>query len=266
MILKTAYLRKGRGGRWRGVAELELPDGSTSQRSKTFETTRKGEALSLLDAWARSVAGDGPLPAPRADPVPEAKSATAACRSKGVSVADYVSGMVEALGASGAIEPSTVRDYRTTLSRIRRGLKDAELSCLTPERVRRFEASMTGSGLSPSSVGKAHRLLKQACKQAVSDGLIDRNPCDAVRPPKRKNVAPGINYAQTCERKRPLGVLDSAPLQLVTVAAYIAMYAGLREGEICGLRWGPTFSREPVRTCTRGRCAASGSRWPTCSA
>ena len=229
MILKTAYLRKGRGGRWRGVAELALPDGSTVQRSTTFETTRKREARPLLDAWAASLEGGEPEP-PAGPPAREGPAA-------GASVADYVCAMVSSLGESGAIEASTVRDYRTTLSRIRKGLGDAGLSDLTPERVRRFEADLSRSGLSASSVGKAHRLLKQACGQAVAEGLMERNPCDAVKPPKRRNKAPGINYAPEGERRRLLEALEEAPMQAVTVAALTALYTGLREGEVCGLRW-----------------------------
>ena len=150
---------------------------------------------------------------------------------------EYVSDMVESLGSSGAIEPSTVRDYRTSMTRMRRGLDGVELARLTPEKIREWESSLTASGLSSSSVGKAHRLLKQACRQAVADRVLQANPCESVKPPKRKNKNPGINYARKDERRRLLDVLGTAPLSPVTVAARIALYVGFREGEICGLRW-----------------------------
>ena len=140
---------------------------------------------------------------------------------RNILVLEYVSDMVESLGSSGAIEPSTVRDYRTSMTRMRRGLDGVELARLTPEKIREWESSLTASGLSSSSVGKAHRLLKQACRQAVADRVLQANPCDSVKPPKRKNKNPGINYARKDERRRLLDVLGTAPLSPVTVAARI---------------------------------------------
>lgn len=40
-----------------------------------------------------------------------------------------------------------------------------------------------------------------------------------MKPPKRKNKNPGINYARKDERRRLLDVLGTAPLSPVTVAA-----------------------------------------------
>ncbi len=226
MILKTAYLRDGRGGRLRGVAEFLRQDGSVFQASTTFETTRRREARAMLKDWIATLASGG-------------STSTTASKTaeKRIFVMDYVSDMVESLASSGAIEQSTARDYRTSMTRLRRGLDGIALVRLTPEKIREWESSLIASGLSSSSVGKAHRLLKQACKQAVIDGVLPANPCDSVKPPKRKNKNPGINYARRNERQKLLDALGAAPLSPVTVAARIALYVGFREGEICGLRW-----------------------------
>ena len=238
MILKTAYLRKGRGGRLRGVAEFIKSDGATIQMSTTFETTRKREARAMLDEWVASLVSDGGAATASSETADNGKQDDTTAKSpRNILVLEYVSDMVESLGSSGAIEPSTVRDYRTSMTRLRRGLDGVELARLTPEKIREWESSLTASGLSSSSVGKAHRLLKQACRQAVADRVLQANPCDSVKPPKRKNKNPGINYAQKDERRRLLDVLGTAPLSPVTVAARIALYVGFREGEICGLRW-----------------------------
>lgn len=239
MILKTAYLRSGRGGRLRGVAEFVRPDGTTFQASTTFETTRRREARALLDEWVASLVEDGGAPpsGPGGAGGGGERAGATGPAPRDVLVLEYVSDMVESLGESGAIEPSTVRDYRTSMTRLAKGLGGVELGKLTAEKIREWESSLTASGLSSSSVGKAHRLLKQACRQAVLDGVLPSNPCDAVKPPKRKNKNPGINYAGRDERRRLLDALEAAPLSPVTVAARIALYVGFREGEICGLRW-----------------------------
>ena len=67
------------------------------------------------------------------------------------------------------------------------------------------------------------------------DGVIPNNPTDGVKPPKR---SPGRPNALTTEgRSRVLDFLDANCDTPVTIAARIALYCGLREGEICGLKW-----------------------------
>lgn len=72
---------------------------------------------------------------------------------------------------------------------------------------------------------------------AVNMRVIDRNPVDPVKPPKRTKVKKGINALDTEGRARVLASLEDMELTPVTVAARVALYTGLREGEICALQW-----------------------------
>lgn len=87
--------------------------------------------------------------------------------------------------------------------------------------------------LSPITVGKIHRLLRALLDQAVTWDLLDHNPARRVRAP-----APGDQY-------RPQ-IWDAAAIRVFLRVAHdhrwgagirLALFAGLRRGEVLGLRW-----------------------------
>ena len=45
---------------------------------------------------------------------------------------------------------------------------------------------LLSTGLTPSTVGNVHVILKQALRDAVRDKYIRSNPLDDVKPPKQK--------------------------------------------------------------------------------
>src|SRR5918994_409319 len=67
-----------------------------------------------------------------------------------------------------------------------------KLKDVNPAHVRAFYREKLDSGLSAATVHKMHSILRKALKQAVLDGLIPRNVCEAVKPPKaeRKEITP----------------------------------------------------------------------------
>ena len=208
------------------VAErVEAEDGTTTTRevwrtvSKVFDTPLLGEAHRLHEEWKQEQASRAEARPPESEKP----------------VADYVAAYVKTLSDAGAIEASTASGYGWSVKRIRDGLPGVTLGGLTTSQAQEWERSMTEEGLSSSTVGKAHRVLKQACKHAVMVGDLDRSPMDAVRPPKRDRTEP--NALDARGRARLVAMLDGMePTPLVT-GAYLALYAGMRQGEICGLRW-----------------------------
>lgn len=87
-------------------------------------------------------------------------------------------------------------------------------------------------GLSPQTILHHHRLLHEALEQAVRWQLLNRNPADAVEPPRPERVE--------------MHVLDPAGVSRLLVAAegtraytaiLLAVTTGLRRGELLGLRW-----------------------------
>lgn len=228
MKYQSAFLkdRKGRKG-WTGYLKFKDEDGRWRECSRALKAATKTEARRELAAW-RAEMEDA------AEHEAEARTDALGARTE---VPDYVAGMVDRLEASGAIEPSTASGYRTTVNHIRRRFAGVAVADLTAAEVQAWEADLTAKGLGSSTVGKCHRLLKQAMKEACALDLIKRNPLDAVRPPKRRPVHEGINALDLDGRTRLLDALDAMELTPVTVGARVALYTGLRRGEVCGLRW-----------------------------
>ena len=91
---------------------------------------------------------------------------------------------------------------------------------------------MLDNGLSPRTVLHVHRVLREALKHAVKWGLLLRNVCDAVDPPKAQ--------------RQEMAALDGTALpKFLEVAAtarygpvfFLALYTGMRRSELLGLRW-----------------------------
>ena len=86
--------------------------------------------------------------------------------------------------------------------------------------------------LSARTVAKHHRLLSQALKYVVRQGYLVRNPCDLVDAPKWQ--------------PKPMRTLTEWEVSIFLEAAndsfyypvyYTALSTGLRQAELCGLRW-----------------------------
>jgi integrase len=113
------------------------------------------------------------------------------------------------------------------------GLGYYQLKYLTPQTIQGYYGKASEK-LSSRTVAKHHRLLSQALKYAVRQGYLGRNPCELVDAPSWK--------------PKPMRTLTEWELQIFLEAAnqhspqyypvyYTAVSTGLRQGELCGLRW-----------------------------
>lgn len=107
-----------------------------------------------------------------------------------------------------------------------------KLRKLNPASIQKMYTDLSESGLSPRSVHHTHRALHKAMKHALRQGMIARNPCEAVDPPR----------AQGSEMKtlssEQVGILLSGTEGQRFHALYVlAVTSGLRMGELLGLRW-----------------------------
>jgi integrase len=88
------------------------------------------------------------------------------------------------------------------------------------------------SGVSTRTIGHAHRILRKALGEASKHGLVIRNVCSIERAPKVKAEEMVI---LTAEQVAELPAqLHGHPLE---AAAIVALFCGLRRGEILALRW-----------------------------
>ncbi|MGE5391113.1 MAG: tyrosine-type recombinase/integrase [Deltaproteobacteria bacterium] len=89
-----------------------------------------------------------------------------------------------------------------------------------------------GYGLSATSVLYHHRILHETLRHAVNLEYIPYNPCDRVKPP-RKAVFNNVVLSGE-EAKYIIAQYHDHPIYL---PVSLAIMTGMRQGEICGLRW-----------------------------
>jgi integrase len=96
--------------------------------------------------------------------------------------------------------------------------------------VRAWLADLEAEAVSPNTVAKAYRLLARIMDTAVDTGILPRNPC-SVKGAATERV-PEMRVATVAQVATLAEAIDRRYRALVLVAAY----AGLRWGELIGLR------------------------------
>jgi integrase len=107
-----------------------------------------------------------------------------------------------------------------------------KLEKLTPVHVRGLYRDKLDSGLAPRTVLHIHRAFSKALKRAADDGLIPRNPAAPVKPPqpRREEIRP-------LNREQVRALFEVASGDRLEALYIVAVTAGLRRGELQGLRW-----------------------------
>lgn len=96
-----------------------------------------------------------------------------------------------------------------------------------------------GNGLAPATVRGIHVILREALESAVRDGLIPKNPADGTSPPKIYRNEKQVLTKDQLETFMKLIEGDEEWYDFF----YTEIITGMRQGEICGLRW-EDFDRE----------------------
>jgi integrase len=106
------------------------------------------------------------------------------------------------------------------------------LEKLTPQEVQGLIDGKLKSGLAPQTVVHIRMVLRTALNQAMKWSLIARNPAALVDPPRipRSEIRP--LSAEPARR-----FLDAAKGGRFEALYTLALFSGLRRGEILGLRW-----------------------------
>jgi integrase len=107
-----------------------------------------------------------------------------------------------------------------------------KLKALTPDHVRGLYRKKLDGGLAPRTVLHIHRTLSKALKQATDDGLIPRNAAAPVKPPRptREEIRP-------LNREQVRALFEAAREDRLEALYVVAVTAGLRRGELQGLKW-----------------------------
>lgn len=159
-----------------------------------------------------------------------------AARSRLPTVAEYVECFIESKEKTGAVRDVTTRGYRSHLGHVRGSeLGKKKVNKVTPSDITDWEHDLIENGMSPSTISHTHVFLKQVFSKAYAAGDIEKNPFDLVEAPRREHKPINALPPDQIEKAKA-ALVPFGPSPLAT-AAMIAMKTGMRQGEICALRW-----------------------------
>lgn len=204
--------------KWKTIRRVLKTKGRDKGRSKQIRDAARIEAEDLRNELNREY---------------EERALAIAARKPDITVAEYVGRYIDE--GAGSVEATTTSGYRTLLSQsIAPALGAIELRVLDADTIAAWLVAL-GKDKSKTTATKAFVLLRAALTVAVKRGLISSNPTDTVKKPKTEKANP--NALGEIERGRVAAYVDIQPEDAVSLAIRIALYTGMREAEICGLRW-----------------------------
>ena len=154
-----------------------------------------------------------------------------------------------------SVRPSTLEKYTSCLLPISKAFQDVHLSNLDPTSLQQFfqQQLLRGGhkkqGLSPLTVRNQRRYLSSCIDMAIRLGLTNKNPVKLTIPPKveKSEIHPlsetevntllnvAIDGLKAAKNSENLGdIIGSADLY---IGVMIALYTGMRLGEIMALKW-----------------------------
>lgn len=132
--------------------------------------------------------------------------------------------------AGHRLEPTSRESYSAMLQHVNRGLGTKILRDLLPADVRTFFRELESSDMAGGTVGHVMTVLREMCKTAVDDGLMDRDPTSGIKIAGRR--AREMSILQPAEYGR---LLDATPERYRLVVRALTE-TGLRWGELMGLK------------------------------
>lgn len=223
MRYESNFLRGDNNTGWKGVLKYKDSEGKWRQKQKRLVAKGKREAQRELEQWRDAME----------EQAEEERIAAELGYTPGETVAEYVSAYID--GRMNHVERSTAAEYRRILNKlIAPGLGEVELDSLTPDAVQHWVNELAKE-FAAVTVRKALVLLRSAMTQAVERDRLTKNPTRTVKAPKLD--APKPNALDEKGRAKVVQFLNIDPAAPASIGIALALFLGLREGEVCGLRW-----------------------------
>ena len=148
-----------------------------------------------------------------------------------VTLEDFVATWLDGKDLSRA--PRTVFQYRKMASdHILPALGKMRLQEIQPIHIRQLYTRKKAEGRGPRTLQYMHAVLHCALEQAVREGILGRNPADAVERPKVAQSEFKILTEEQCHQ-----FLHAAVESPYEALFNLALTSGMRQGELLGLKW-----------------------------
>lgn len=137
--------------------------------------------------------------------------------------------------AKQKFQVTTLDNYRRSINgRINPVLGHIKMSELKPVQIQKFYSQLATEGLSARYITVIHAILRSALSTAKKWELISKNVMDDVEAPK---VRRRENKTWTLEEAKVFLLFAKDGLSYYYIAYMLAVYTGMRRGEVLGLRW-----------------------------
>lgn len=215
-----------------GIEERTTAKGATQFRARVFD---KAAGRQLRSPWTGTLAE---ARAWRVDALAALQAGTLSA-DRGVTVREAVAMFLDGIDAEAirtrsgqAHKPSTVRGYRRELTnRVLPAFGAARLTEVTLPDVQRWADTLTAQGLSPSTVRNVVTAMRALYAWALPRGMARVNPTAGLRLPS------GATARERIAAPREATALIVALTPRDQAALGLAVYAGLRLGELLALEW-----------------------------
>jgi integrase len=148
-----------------------------------------------------------------------------------ITLEGYTQGWLNGKGLSR--RSSTVQNYRRSLdSHILPVLGKMRLQNILPAHIRQLYLRLQAEGKGPRTIQLVHVTLHCALEQAVKEGILGRNPLNAVERPRVETA----QYKVLTEEQARQFLITSAGSPFEAVF-YLALTTSMRKGELLGLMW-----------------------------
>ena len=153
-------------------------------------------------------------------------------RADKVKVSDYLTGWLDDVAAF-KVRPRTLEGYRQHVrDHIAPALGRHTLADLSAGHVQRMIRDKSAAGLSPATVQRIRATLRLALADAERKGMIGRNPARFVVLPKVQGLT-----VEAIKPERAAAILEAVRGHRLEPLIVLAMYTGMRQGELLGLPW-----------------------------
>ena len=149
-----------------------------------------------------------------------------------VALADYLQSWLTDVVATRT-RPRTAEAYTVIVrNHIVPKIGKLQLTQLQPSDVERLESGLLASGLSANTVHHVHVVLSKSIKDALRKGIVHRNVCQLVDPPR-----PGRYEVRVPDAQAIREILSLAATTSYAALLHFMAYTGVRRGEAIALRW-----------------------------
>lgn len=222
--VNVQQLKQRRGKPWQARAKYKDAFGKWKEVSKMLpEAKGKKEAQRMANEWLEQLNAE-------ADLMPNA--------GKTKTVDDIYNEYLNHQLNKGEIERSTYSNSAYSYKKyIKPYLGDYIFATVDKTVINSWLTKLYQAGLSQNTIHTTYARLKKVYNYFYNNGELLKDPFKGVKMPKKGDTKVTHLTNEQMDNVLTAVYLDYEPQEPMYVGILLAFYAGLRRGEICGLRW-----------------------------